>query len=67
MNSFIFTSGLEVKLQEKFISYVSAKFGKDVTLDILEKEAKIFFNFCTLKKVNCYFPEVLVSNYMGRL
>lgn len=63
MNSFSFTSGLEVQLQEKFNSLVSAKFGNNVTLAQLKKEAKIYWSFMTLKKVNCYFPEVLISNF----
>jgi hypothetical protein len=44
---------------------VSAKFGKNVTLAQLQKEAKIFWSFMTLKKVNCHFPEVLISNFQG--
>ena len=65
MNTFSFTPGLEVQLQEKFNSLVSAKFGKNVTLAQLQKEAKMYWSFMTLKKVNCNFPEVLISNYQG--
>jgi hypothetical protein len=65
MNSSSFIPGLEVQLQEKFNSLISAKFGKNVTLAQLQKEAKIFWSFMTLKKVNCHFPEVLISNFQG--
>ena len=63
MKDVSFVSGYESKLQEKFNSLVVAKFGEEFSLADLKKLAKRFWSFYTVRKVNCYFPDVLISNF----
>jgi hypothetical protein len=63
MSSFTFTSGFELKLQEKFNSVVVAKFGEEFSNSDLQKLANRFYSFYFVRGINCYFPDVLISNF----
>jgi len=65
MESFSFQPGFEIKLQEKFNSVVNTKLGVNFNDADLYKLAKRFWSFYTIRKINCYFPDVLISNYKG--
>ena len=67
MSNFTFTTGLELKLQEKFNSIVTSKLGATYSKNDLQSLANRFWSFYTIKKVNCYFPNVLISNFNNGL